>query len=189
MWFCRCCRTRPRRTRRTPKIERLKAACVALALAGGSAFASAAAAGDWIADPGTGCRVWNPHPQGGESIQWSGACQNGLAHGRGVAKWSKNSIPYETDEGEWREGRQVGPGTQVWPGGRYEGDLLDSEPDGRGKLTLQGVRYEGSFRAGKPNGAGILTNGSEVLTGSWVDGCFRDAKRKASFMVPLSACR
>jgi hypothetical protein len=153
------------------------------------AFAQPALAGEWTTDASAGCRIWNPHPQSGETIQWSGACVNGLAHGRGVAKWSRNSVPYETDEGEWGDGRQLGHGTQVWPTGSYDGELIDSEPAGRGKLTLQGVRYEGSFRNGKPNGPGVLTNGSETYEGSWIDGCFRDATRRASFLVPLSACR
>jgi hypothetical protein len=182
MWFCRCCPTKPRRTS-----LRRKTACAALALACGM-FAPAARAGEWIADA-AGCRVWNPHPQGGEAIRWSGACVNGFAHGPGTAKWLRNGAAYETDEGEWREGRQVGQGTQTWVTGSYDGGLLGSEPDGRGKLTLQGARYEGSFRNGKPNGPGTLTNGSDVYEGSWSDGCFRDAKRKASFMVPPATCR
>jgi hypothetical protein len=172
---------------RRPSIRCLEAAGVALVL--GCIGVLSAQAGDWTMDAGAGCRVWNPHPQGGESVDWSGPCVNGFAHGHGVAKWLKNNIPYETDEGEWREGRQVGHGTQVWPTGSYVGELRESEPDGRGKLTLQGASYEGGFRNGKPNGAGTLTNGSEVFAGSWVEGCFRDAKRRASFLVPLSACR
>jgi hypothetical protein len=169
----------------------MKRRSVRAALVAGGAwiFAQTALAGDWIADTAAGCRVWNPHPQSGETVQWSGACVNGFAHGRGVAKWSRNNVPYETDEGEWHDGRQFGHGTQVWPAGSYDGELLDSEPAGRGKLTLQGVRYAGSFRNGKPNGPGILTNGSETYEGSWVEGCFRDATRKASFLVPLSTCR
>jgi hypothetical protein len=165
---------------------KLKTACVVLALACGVG-APPALAGDWIADAAS-CRIWNPHPQGGEAIRWSGACVNGFAQGRGKAEWLRNNVPYETDEGEWREGRQVGQGTQVWPTGRYDGELVDSEPDGRGKLTLHDLRYEGSFRNGKPNGTGTLTNGSEVYEGSWTNGCFRDATRRASFMVPRSAC-
>jgi len=182
MWSCRCCPADPRRRR-----IGLQTARVAIALAC-SVFAPAALAGEWIADA-AGCRIWNPHPQGGESIRWSGTCVSGLAQGSGTLQWLRNNVPYETDEGEWREGRQVGHGTQVWPTGSYDGELIDGEPDGRGKLILQGVRYEGSFRNGKPNGPGTLTNGNEVYEGSWTNGCFRDATRRASFLVPRSACR
>src|SRR5712691_9259143 len=34
----------------------------------------------WIADPGTGCRVWSKNPQQ-ETIAWSGSCGGGLAQG------------------------------------------------------------------------------------------------------------
>jgi hypothetical protein len=154
-------------------------------------FASAAVpsrAGNWIADTAGGCQVWNPHPQSDETIRWTGACANGLAQGRGAAQWFRNNLPFEADEGEWRAGRQTGYGTQVWPSGRYDGELIDGEPHGRGVLILQGVRYQGEFRNGLPNGTGVLTRGSETFRGTWTDGCFRDDVRKASFGVPLSAC-
>jgi hypothetical protein len=162
------------------------AAALAFVLAGSSA--PPAQAGDWIADVSVGCQVWNPHPQPGETIRWSGACANGFAHGRGAAQWFRNNLPFESDEGEWRAGRQTGYGTQVWPSGRYDGELVDGEPHGQGVLILQGVRYEGEFRNGRPNGAGALTRGSETFRGSWTEGCFREGTRKASFGVPLSAC-
>jgi MORN repeat len=162
------------------------AAAVAFLVAG--AIAASAQSGAWIADASVGCQVWNPHPQPNETIRWSGACANGFAHGRGAAQWFRNSLPFETDEGEWRSGRQTGYGTQVWPSGRYDGELVDGEPNGRGVLILQSVRYEGEFRNGKPNGAGTLSRGSDTFRGTWTDGCFREGTRKASFGVPLAAC-
>jgi MORN repeat len=149
---------------------------------------ASAQTGGWIADASVGCQVWNPHPQQNETIRWSGVCANGFAHGRGAAQWFRNNLPFEADEGEWRQGRQIGYGSQVWPSGRYDGELVDGEPHGHGVLILQGVRYEGEFRNGKPNGIGTLTRGSDTFRGTWVDGCFREGTRKASFGVPLSAC-
>jgi MORN repeat len=169
-------------------IARLKGATALAALLAGVA-AALAQPGGWIADAGAGCQVWNPHPQPNETLRWSGACPNGFAHGRGAAQWFKNNLPFETDEGEWRAGRQSGYGTQVWPSGRYDGELVDGEPHGRGVLIMQGARYEGEFRAGKPNGAGTLTRGSEIFRGAWTEGCFREGIRKASFGVPPSACQ
>jgi hypothetical protein len=145
-------------------IARLKSAAILLGLLAGVA-ATPIQAGDWIADASAGCQVWNPHPQPNETIRWSGACPNGFAHGLGAAQWY-----------------------QVWPSGRYDGELVDGEPNGRGVLILQGVRYEGEFRGGKPNGAGTLIRGGESFRGTWTDGCFREGTRKASFGVPLSAC-
>jgi hypothetical protein len=152
-------------------------------------YVPAARAGDWMADASVGCRVWNPHPQPNETIRWSGACANGYAQGRGAAQWFRNTLPFESDEGEWREGRQTGFGTQVWPTGRYEGEIADGEPHGKGVLTLQGARFDGAFRNGRPNGPGALTNGSDVYSGTWTDGCFRSGSRRAAFGVALSSCR
>ena len=167
------------------RIARLAAA---LAFVVAASSAAPAQTGGWIADASVGCQVWNPHPQQGETMRWSGACANGFAQGRGAAQWFRNNLPFEADEGEWRAGRQTGFGTQVWPSGRYDGELVDGEPHGRGVLILQSVRYEGEFRNGKPNGTGTLTRGGDIFRGTWTDGCFREGTRKASFGVPLSAC-
>lgn len=146
-------------------------------------------AGEWIADPKSGCRVWDPNPQLEESVTWSGSCANGRAEGRGIVQWSKGAITIETDEGEWRDGRQAGKGIQSWSTGRYEGKISDGEPNGHGVLTLQKQRYEGEFRNGRPNGVGTLTAGTETVQGTWKDGCLQDHQRKASIGIPLSACR
>jgi hypothetical protein len=159
-----------------------------LADAAAAQQAAAQQAGAWITDMSAGCKVWNPHPQPGETVHWFGFCANGFAHGRGAAQWVRNSLPFETDEGEWRSGRQAGYGTQVWPSGRYDGNLVDGEPHGHGVMIVQGTRYEGEFRNSRPNGAGTLTDGHGSFSGAWTNGCFRDGSRKASFGVPLSAC-
>jgi hypothetical protein len=145
-------------------------------------------AGAWVVDPKSGCQVWSPNPQLEESVAWSGSCAKGRAEGHGVTQWSKDGSPSETDEGEWRDGRQTGKGTQTWSGGRYEGELSGGEPNGYGILTLQKLHYEGDFRNGKPNGVGTLTAGTETVRGTWKDGCLQ-GQRKGSIGVPLSACR
>jgi hypothetical protein len=148
---------------------------------------SSVQAGTWVVDPRAGCQIWNPNPQLEETVSWSGSCLNGRAEGHGIAQWFKEGRPSETDEGDWREGRQV-KGTQSWATGRYEGDLADGEPSGHGILTVQKLRYEGAFRDGRPNGTGSLTAGGETVSGTWKDGCLQ-GPRKASIGVPLSACR
>ena len=150
--------------------------------------AAPAQAGAWVVDAKSGCQVWNPNPQLEETVAWSGSCVNGRAEGHGTAQWLKHDVPSETDEGEWREGRQSGRGKQSWATGRYEGELADGEPNGHGVLIVQKLRYEGNFLNGKPNGAGTLTTGGESVQGTWKDGCLQGA-RKASIGVPLSACR
>ena len=161
---------------------------IAAIFAAAPGLASPARAGEWIADVKTGCQVWNPNPQLEESAAWSGPCDNGHAEGHGKLNWMRGGIAVETDEGEWRDGRQTGRGTQSWESGRYEGELADGEPEGAGILTLKNIRFEGQFQHGKPNGTGTLTAGNEVVSGIWKDGCLQ-GKRKASVGIPLSACR
>jgi len=149
----------------------------------------AAYAGDWAVDAKSGCQVWNPNPQLDETVTWSGSCTNGRADGFGSVQWLRGSVRIETNEGEWRDGRQSGKGAQIWPIGRFDGDIADGLPNGEGVLTLQKLRYQGDFRDGKPNGIGTLTVGNETVQGTWKDGCLQGGRRKASIGVPLSACR
>jgi len=144
--------------------------------------------GHFVSDASTGCKIWNPHPQPNESVSWSGSCANGLAQGSGKLQWLLNNKAYETDEGQWNEGRQIGRGTQDWSSGRYDGEIMNGEPHGRGVLTLRTARYEGELRNGKPNGTGIVTNMSGVFKGTWKDGCLVGDKRKIAFGVPISIC-
>lgn len=152
------------------------------------AAAPAAYAGEWIGDPKTLCRVWNPTPKAGETIAWFGPCKGGLAEGKGVLQWLNGGVPFERDEGEWREGRQTGEGVQIWPSGRYQGELRDGLPNGRGVMSLADGRYEGMLRYGKPDGAGVLQGSGGAFQGIWRAGCFKDGQRRAAFGVALASC-
>ena len=145
-----------------------------------------AMAGDW-AVAGDGCKVWNPHPANGETIRWTGGCKDGFVEGMGALEWQRGGKTYERDEGQWRGGRQMS-GSQVWPGGQYDGQLADGLPSGRGVLILGDARYEGLFLNGKPNGKGTLTNASGSLEGNWTDGCFNDGKHRDAIGVSVQSC-
>ena len=133
--------------------------------------------------------VWDPNPQLDETVMVVRSVCEGTRRRLRHRAMVKGDVRIETDEGEWRDGRQTGKGIQTWPTGRYDGELSDGEPNGRGVLTLQKLRYEGEFRDGKPNGVGSLTTGSETVQGNWKDGCLQGGQRNASIGVPLSACR
>lgn len=152
------------------------------------AFAQSVTQGIFIADKNTGCKIWNPNPRSVETIVWSGSCSNGLAQGRGKLQWLQNGKFYETDEGEWSAGRQVGRGSQAWALGRYDGEVANSEPNGQGVLKLKTDRYDGAFRNGKPNGLGTLTSQHGVFEGTWKDGCLIGGNRKIAVGVPPSTC-
>ncbi len=167
---------------------KVSGAVLTIALAAVAALPAPAHAGAWVADAKSGCQVWNPNPQLGETVKWSGACANDRAEGPGIVQWWRGELAYETDEGDWHDGRQINAGKQSWTGGRYDGELVDGEPSGHGVLIVQKLRYEGEFQNGKPNGQGTLTAGNETVHGTWKDGCLQ-GPRKASIGVPLTACR
>jgi hypothetical protein len=50
----------------------------ALWLSHSAACAQSKQTGDFVADAKSGCKVWNPHPQPDETVNWSGGCVNGL---------------------------------------------------------------------------------------------------------------
>ena len=164
--------------------NRLGSAFVVVSLTAGDLMA----AGGWVVDAKSGCKVWNPNPQAGEAAVWSGPCVDGFAQGRGALQWLLGGVPIETDEGEWGAGRQLGVGTQTWSTGSYQGALADGVPEGLGIMTMQGRRYEGEFRNGKPDGVGTLTVDGRTYQGSWRQGCLSDGKVKAAFGVVLASC-
>ena len=79
--------------------------------AGIVAMAVPAHAGAWVVDAKSGCQVWNPNPQLEELVAWSGSCANGRAEGPGVAQWSKDGSPSETDQGCQYAGQPVNAST------------------------------------------------------------------------------
>lgn len=88
----------------------------------------------WIADPRTGCKVWDPMPQPHEAVHWSGGCKNGYADGKGTLQWIENGEPGERYDGEYRNGKRNGRGVLTEQNGtRIKGDWLN------GRLLQLGV--------------------------------------------------
>jgi len=75
-------------------------------------------------------------------------------------------------------------------GARYEGDFKNDVLEGQGTFTLaDGRRFTGTLAHGYANGQGTLVDPSGTYTGNWVEGCFNDGKRKASFGVDPATCK
>lgn len=142
-----------------------------------------------------GCTVWNPNPQSGETVTWSGSCVAGKAEGQGTLTWryredgkekeGRNTgtlaagkfvgrNTYTDSDGLRFEGDDNGRGVMTWASGnRYEGDFRDGRFHGRGVFAwANGNRYEGEFRDGTFHGRGVLT-----ATGDRYEGEFRNGKR------------
>src|SRR5438552_2455362 len=98
-------------------IAKVLAIAILAVLLTGSATSLAGQQLGWLADPRTGCRVWNPYPEPNETITWSGQCQNGFAQGHGVLQWFQDNRPSGRSEGEWRDGKRNGHGVSTWVDG------------------------------------------------------------------------
>lgn len=140
---------------------------VAALAAAGVARAQEDRPSGWIADPRSGCQVWNNFPQEDERIEWTGPCVDGYAHGRGTLRWFQKDENYETQEGELR-------------GGKLNGWVFSKDDEGT---------FEGEFRDNLPNGEGTrrLKDG-EVYSGRWRDGCFDQGGRRAVYFTTLEKC-
>jgi hypothetical protein len=86
----------------------------------------------WIKDNGSNCWAANPDPSPGETITWTGACENNLLSGPGTLTWYINGKAIARDEGNFRSGELSGHGRLSFAdGANYEGDF-----PGKGTLTL-----------------------------------------------------
>jgi hypothetical protein len=146
---------------------RLGAAVVAISFVAHVAIATDSPQPGWVADPKSGCRVWNPNPEENEAITWSGGCRNGVAEGHGVLQWFHNKRPTT----------------------RYEGELRDGKADGRGLLTKrEGIRYDGEWQDFKANGLGHFVAPHYEYIGVWSGGCARDGEKRIGVGRDASTC-
>ena len=77
----------------------------------------------WVADPKTGCKIWDAAPDPAEKITWTGKCEAGMAEGSGTLQFFIGEKPAARYEGELRNGRADGQGISLEPDGtRYEGN-------------------------------------------------------------------
>ena len=76
---------------------------------------------NWIKDA-NGVYLWNPKPQEGETITWSGGyVQDGnrkFADGAGITTWYLDGQIEQVDEGTFRHGQRHGKFTHKFPSGR-----------------------------------------------------------------------
>lgn len=82
----------------------------------------------WITATNQPCKIWNPAPQPGESVTWSGPCKEGFASGKGELRWTENGKPDAEFDGEYANGKRNGVGVLTLPDGtRTAGEWSDDD--------------------------------------------------------------
>ncbi|MGH7034964.1 MAG: hypothetical protein ACREFL_14630 [Stellaceae bacterium] len=98
--------------------DRLAAIIAALLVAGLAVAAQAAQLRPrWMADPTTGCKVWDPAPQAHETVRWTGLCKSGVAEGQGTVQWFESGKAGDRYAGAYRHGRPNGFGVLTFSNG------------------------------------------------------------------------
>ncbi|HPR64598.1 MAG TPA: hypothetical protein PK014_10285 [Thermoanaerobaculia bacterium] len=128
----------------------------------------------WIkANNNKKCKIWNPNPVPNEYVTWDGACEDGYAHGKGVATWYKNGKINEIYEGEMFKGMYRGQGKCTYlSGNSYTGEWLNSEKHGHGEYRwANGTIYVGNFLDSHSAGNGVyFYKDGSITIGGWYKG-------------------
>lgn len=108
---------------------------------------------------GTGCKVFNPSVEPGDSVTWSGSCSNGYASGNGTLQWYTNGTDAGQYQGAIKEGKRHGTGIYKWTdGSSYSGGWANGKMHGKGVYILKdGTQDEAVFVDGNYHGHGIRT--------------------------------
>lgn len=123
--------------------------------------------GNWLFEPGVGCRMWDWHPDTEDRASWTGTCKGVLKDGRGVVQWTEHGKPIDRFEGIYRDGRRNGPGRYVW-----------NETD----------HFEGTYADDVPHGPGTVTLAGTTLTGTWHKGCLAVGGKVVAIGVSRASC-
>jgi len=132
------------------------------------------AEGVWSPTDKPNCLVWDPAPRDEQTVTWSGECESGKAHGKGLLTWNfKTSGKPQTqlNKGELKNGRTFGRFKYTFETGDiYVGDVDENgDMHGRGTLTFaEGDEYIGQWKINMFHGRGTftLTDGTKYV-GEW----------------------
>ena len=176
---------------------------------GGAAVANEVFSEDkhWIKDGNNGAYLWNPEPQDGESVRWSGDVvregNNLYAQGRGTVTWYKNGQVVQTDEGSFERGKHHGKFKHTFKNGNVAYSNWDhgaeiplekneQSPDktlnindlSLGSLSIDDRVEKVSSVLGKPNSSTVESDGSTHLKFKDVNITIRNGK--ISTLVSMS---
>ena len=119
-----------------------------------------------------GCYVWNPSPQPGETVTWTGACAGGKAQGTGTLTWAHDG-GVQPGTGRLVDGKRDGHWVDRFASGQVqEGPYLDGEPNGNWIIRFaSGEVQEGPVVDGERNGHWVIrfADGT-AMEGPYVNG-------------------
>jgi hypothetical protein len=148
----------------------------------------------WMDTDRADCRTWDPYPQRGETVSWSGECQSGKAEGAGTLTWhytdpAGNPL-VETSAGKLTAGKWNGQVTMAMPNdNRFDGMYRDGAKNGHGVYIWSDGRYDGAWKDDKPDGLGTFTDADgKPHTGEWKQGCFADEDGTIALKNDLETC-
>lgn len=124
--------------------------------------------GKWLFDTEAGCRMWDWHPEPGDTVTWDGACKGRLPDGPGNAQWTEHGRPVDRFTGSYRNGKREGEGHYVWN---------------------DAVRFDGRYANDLPHGYGVVQIEGKTLAGDWKAGCLRVDGKVAAIGVPRARCQ
>lgn len=111
-----------------------------------------------------GCKIYNVYLNDEADFDWNGDCENGLAQGKGVCKFSYEGKELGSLEGEFNQGVPEGDCVLDFLGTIYKCAYVDGRMYGIGTRTTEnGDQYEGELKDLWMHGDGkmIYSNGSE----------------------------
>jgi hypothetical protein len=159
-------------------------------------FSSPAIAGEWMIT-NEGCKSWNPNPEKGESVTWSGLCVDGYANGYGEEQWYSygtkgNKLIGIMKNGKFIDGEKIEiylpKDLKVFDlhlGKIYKGTFSNNQRNGYGiEIFENGNQYEGEFKDNYRNGSGIYTYANGMKQeGIWSNNIFvRKENYKSKFV-------
>lgn len=124
---------------------------------------------EWV-NCGNSCQIQDPYYSEGETIQWTGECKDGKAHGKGRAVRYSAGEKISTYEGEYKNGVRNGRGRLILKSGTIkEGSFVNGQLTGEGSMTTEdGHSYVGHFVNYRMHGVGTL----KLANGSSFEGWF-----------------
>lgn len=142
----------------------------------------------WQTDTYSNCKIWNPIPQAGETVEWFGECKNGYAEGSGQLTWkfstgnevwNVNMATGKPGSGPYRIATTHNGTVSTWTGTFASGIKTGVNV----RKFSDGTEFEGTWVSGQVNGIGTFKAIDGKKQGVYViNGCIWSAETGGTFI-------